>query len=501
MKKIKLPPSYFNFISFLGTIIALIAWLAIIFLVIMDKIINAGNVYTELFTYLVVPGFLVFGLILISYGMYRKRRRNKKGIKTSDTKVLIINFSDRKTRNAILIFSFITTIFLLSTVIGSYQGFHYTESVEFCGKLCHKVMNPEYVAYQNSPHANVKCAECHVGEGVDWYVKSKMSGLRQVYKYMTNTYPRPIATPIENLRPARETCEKCHWPQKFYGNKLHHEKYFLADSTNTEWDIILNMKIGPSNESQGLSQGIHWHINPDIKMEYKANEKRDTIYWVKVRNLKTGKVTVFNNDDYRKSISDLNNVESRTMDCMDCHNRPSHEYRSPSYYVNKYLAYSSTSARIPWIKKAAMEALKVIYTTDDSASAGIKENMLSFYKDTYPSLYKQYGSKINIAITDITKKYSQNAFPEMKVTYSVYPRHIGHLESNGCFRCHDGRHKSSDGKVISKSCNLCHTIIAQGKIDSLKYTTLDKPADFIHPKDIGRVWKESNCEDCHKQLY
>ena len=501
MKKIKLPQSYYNFISFLGTIVALIAWIAIIFLFIIDQIFGTGNVYTELFTFLVVPGFLILGIVMIFFGMYLKRKKIRKGINDDSSKVLTIKFSDPKTRKRIVTFSFITAIFLLCTTVGSYQGFHYTESVVFCGKLCHNVMNPEFVAYQNSPHANVKCAECHVGEGVSWYVKSKMSGMRQVFKYLTVTYPRPIATPIENLRPARETCEKCHWPQKFYSNRMHHEKYFLADSLNTEWDILLNMKIGASSEANGLSQGIHWHINPDIKMEYKANAKRDTIYYVKVENKKTGKTTIFRDFDYRKSITEINNVESRTMDCMDCHNRPAHEYRSPSFYVNNYLASSKSSASIPWIKKAAMDALKVIYTTDDSARTGIKNKIISFYKNKYPQIYKEYESKINLAITEITEKFSQNTFPEMKVIYSVYPRHIGHLESDGCFRCHDNRHKSEDGKIISNSCNLCHTIIAQGKADSLVYTPLNKPSDFVHPVDISDIWKKSHCKDCHSQLY
>lgn len=501
MKKLKLPPTYYNSISFLGTIIAAIAWLAIIFLVILSEIFNLGNVYTQLFTYLVVPGFLFLGLLLIAYGMYRKRKRIRKGTKESDRKIIIIDLTDHKSRNGIIWFISITAIFLLCTVVGSYEGFHYTESVDFCGKLCHQVMNPEYVAYQNSPHANVKCAECHVGEGADWYVKSKMSGMRQVYKTLMGTYPTPIETPIKNLRPARETCEKCHWPQKFYSYKLHHEKYFLADSVNTKWDIFLNMKIGASDESNGLNQGIHWHINPDISMEYKANEERDTIYWVKVTNNKTKETKIFRGDDYRLSENDLLQKETRTMDCMDCHNRPSHEFRSPSFYVNQYLVSNPVSASIPWLKKAAMNALKTNYTTTDSALTGIENSIKNFYSKNYPGLYKKYSASIDKAITGIIGKYSQNAFPEMRVNYSVYPRHIGHLESNGCFRCHDNSHIAEDGSIISNDCNLCHVIVGQGKVDSLKYSTVNKSLDFIHPVDIGGIWKQSNCEDCHRQLY
>jgi nitrate/TMAO reductase-like tetraheme cytochrome c subunit len=433
--------------------------------------------------------------------MFRTRKKLKKGIPISDEKLFVLNLRDSKTRNAILIFSIISIFFVVSTIVGSYKAFHYTESVEFCGQLCHKVMDPEFTAYQNSPHAKVKCAECHVGEGADFYVKSKMSGLRQVFKYTLGTYVRPIATPIENLRPARETCEKCHWPQKFYTNSLRREKYFLADSANTEWNITLNMKIGANHQALGLTEGIHWHINPDINIEYKSSPKRDIIYWIKKTDKKTGVETIFKNDEIDLKAEDSKKAEARSMDCMDCHNRPSHEFRSPSKYVNDLMAANNKISSIPWFKSAAMEALKMNYGTSDSASSEIKNKIITFYKETYPDFYKKYNQQIIIAISEVKKVFARNTFPEMKVNYSVYPRHIGHLESNGCFRCHNDKFKSTNGKVISKDCNLCHTIVAQGKTGDIKYTGINSTLEFNHPVDIGDSWKESNCMDCHSQLY
>jgi nitrate/TMAO reductase-like tetraheme cytochrome c subunit len=497
----KLPRSYYNYISYFGSIIAIIAWVTLIFFVILIYFFKIENVYFDLYTFIATPAFLVLGLLLIPYGMYRKRKKLKKGIQVSDEKLLVFNLRDPKTRNAILIFTIVSVFFVISTIVGSYKAFHYTESVEFCGKLCHKVMEPEYIAYQNSPHARVRCAECHVGEGADFYVKSKMSGLRQVYKYMLGTYPRPIATPIENLRPARETCEKCHWPQKFYTNALRNEKYFLADSLNTEWNVVLNMKIGASHQALGLAEGIHWHINPDFQIDYKSNAKRDTIFWVKILNKKTGVETIYKDAELEKSQAGLSKKEARGMDCMDCHNRPSHEFRSPSKYVNDLLASKSKLAAIPWLKNAAMEALKIPYSTTDSAMSEIKNKIIKFYNEKSPALFKKYTADILIAVTDIESVYSRNAFPEMKVNFTAYPRHIGHLETNGCFRCHNDRFKSASGKVISRDCNLCHTIVAQGKADSIKYVGINGSLDFVHPVDIGDSWKESNCMDCHSVLY
>jgi nitrate/TMAO reductase-like tetraheme cytochrome c subunit len=497
----KLPNTYYNKISYLGTIIALIAWITLLFFVIQINFFKINNVYFDLYTFVVTPAFLVLGHILIPFGMYRKRKRIKKGIVDNNDKILMLDLNDKKTRNAVMIFSVVSIFFVISTIIGSYKAFHYTESVEFCGTLCHKVMQPEFVAYQNSPHAKVKCAECHVGEGADFYVKSKMSGLRQVYKYILGTYPRPIATPIENLRPARETCEKCHWPQKFYTNALRKEKYYLADSANTEWNITLNMKIGANHQAMGLTEGIHWHINPNYQIEYKSNAKRDEIYSVKIIDKKTGKETVYKNDESEKKPNEIAKMESRGMDCMDCHNRPSHEYRSPSKYVNNVMAANSNFVAIPWLKSAAMEALKTPYSTSDSASMEIKNKIIAFYKTSYPDIYKKQSENLAFAINEIKTAFSRNAFPEMKVDYSVYPRHIGHLESNGCFRCHNDKFKAPNGKVISKDCNLCHTIVAQGATGDIKYTGINSTLEFVHPVDIGDAWKESNCKDCHAEMY
>lgn len=501
MKKIKLPQSYYNYVSILGTIVASIAWVTIIFLFIWAKIFHSG-VYFDLFIFLIVPGFLVTGLLMIAFGMWRESKRLKKeklGI-DAENKRLIINLNDHKTRNAIIIFIGVTCIFLISTVIGGYQGFHYTESVEFCGTLCHDVMNPEYVAYQHSPHANVKCAECHVGEGVDWYVKSKISGLRQVYKYMLGTYVRPIETPIANLRPARETCEKCHWPQKFYTNKLHMEKYYLADSANTEWNIYLNMKIGANHSSGSLTQGIHWHINPDVSMEYKSDSKREAIPWVKMINKKTGLVVEFKDANSKATEDSLKKLEMRILDCMDCHNRPSHEYRSPNYFIDNLLASQKVNSLIPWIKDAAMNAVKKFPSTLDSAKKGITDKINKYYSEKHPAALQKFGKDITAAITEIQNAFSINVFPEMKVSFDKYPRHIGHLETNGCFRCHDGNHKSKEGKVISKDCNLCHTFIGQGPKDSTNYTGINKTLEFRHPADIGDAWKETNCMECHLDM-
>jgi hypothetical protein len=261
------------------------------------------------------------------------------------------------------------------------------------------------------------------------------------------------------------------------------------------------MKVGANHAALGLSSGIHWHINPDFEIDYKASTKRDTIFWVRTINKKTGKQTIYNYDELKAGPDKLSKTEERIMDCMDCHNRPSHEYRSPSHYLNDLMAGHKEIAAIPWFKSAAMDALVLPYSTTDSAITGITNKIIKFYKDKKNSVYKKYNQAIVSAINDVIGSYSKNAFPEMKVNYSAYPRHIGHLESNGCFRCHNGKFKSADGKVISKDCDLCHTIVAQGTAGNIKYVGINGSLPFIHPVDIADAWKETNCMECHDHWY
>ncbi|MCK5134486.1 MAG: NapC/NirT family cytochrome c [Bacteroidales bacterium] len=335
----KLPKSYYNWTSLIGTAVAAISFFLILFFLAITFIFNEGSSYAGLFAYIILPGFLVLGLILIPIGMRARSRRDRRRQEVMKTVWPVVDLNDRRHRNAFTIFVICTVVFLLASAVGSYEAFHYTESTEFCGTMCHTVMEPEYVAYQNSPHARVSCVECHVGSGADWYVKSKLSGLYQVYSVAFKKYPRPIPTPVHSLRPARETCEQCHWPEKFTPHLSRSEKYFLTDSSNTEWDINLQIKIGSQYSALGLQEGVHWHINPDVRIEYVAtDEKREFIPWVRMTNLETGEVTEYLDDDEVFYTDSLENYTIRNMDCMDCHNRPSHEYKSPSNYVDQMLA-------------------------------------------------------------------------------------------------------------------------------------------------------------------
>ena len=446
---------------------------------------------------------MVFGLLLIPIGMRINRKKaraaEEKGKKLNWP---ILDFNYLPTRNAATIFIIGTVFLLIISSVGSYEAFHYTESVEFCGKLCHQVMEPEYVTYHGSPHERVACVECHVGSGASWYVKSKLSGLYQVYSVLAKKYPQPIPTPIANLRPARETCEQCHWPEKFYDRKLRIKHSYLTDENNTERVTELQLKISSKMMNGTLEKGIHQHISPDVKIEYKTTDpKRQVIPWVRYTNTKTGEVKVYTDSDNMLDQNQLDSLETRVMDCLDCHNRPSHNYNAPQNFIDQSMSEGKISSSLPAIKMVAMLALNQEYPTRDSAFEAIASQVNDWYESSYPDVWTNNKADVVQAISEIQNGYANNIFPYMKASWKEYPNNIGHMESDGCYRCHNNRHTADSGEVISRDCSLCHNIVAQGTGAEMEYSTNFEALEFKHPVDIAEEWKTEACSTCHSALY
>lgn len=497
----KLPKSFYSWTTFTGIIIASISFLLIVFTLLVSFIFpTEGGGYLGLFTFIILPVFLIIGLIMIPIGTIRKAKKDKKLEVEREVKFPIVDLNQPNQRMVVGIFVIGTAIFVMLTALGSYEVFHYTESNEFCGTMCHNVMEPEYVTYHNSAHARVKCVECHVGSGTSWYVKSKMSGLYQVYSVLTKAYAQPIETPVHNLRPAQETCEKCHWPQQFYDPKFVTKKHYLSDEENTEWNIQLLMKTGPEHKALGQSSGIHWHINPNVQIEYKTSTwKRDTITEVIYTNLSTGKSRIYH-DNNLAEIPEGAKIEKRTMDCLDCHNRPSHDYRSPSHFVDDYITTGQISQEIPEIKSIAMGILHREFPDTDSAMNYISSRIKKYYSKNYEDFYNKNQVLFEEAISAIQDGYNNNIFPYMRAKWKAYPNYLGHVESMGCYRCHNNSFQSDDGHIISKDCNLCHSIKAQGPAMDMEYAIGDSSLYFNHPFEMTD-WEEMSCFECHSELF
>ncbi|MGC2324657.1 MAG: NapC/NirT family cytochrome c, partial [Terriglobales bacterium] len=335
--KQRIPGLIRNYLSLSGLVIIALCVANLLFLLMLDVFSGGSNPYFGVLTYMVLPLFLVIGIVLMVVGMLRERARRRK---LGAEQVPAYTKIDLNVPRQRAIFTFVGSflvVFVLLTAVGSYRAYEFTDSTQFCGQLCHNVMNPEFTAYQASPHARVRCVECHVGPGASWYVRSKMSGMRQVYAATFNTFPRPIPSPVENLRPAQQTCEQCHWPEKFYGAQLKTINHFGYDEKNTPRQIKLLIKTGGGSPTTGMTTGIHWHMNISNEVWYVPTDKqRQKIAYVKIKDHQ-GRVTEYFAKDSPVKPEDIKKATPRRMDCIDCHNRPTHIYQPPDKSVDDLL--------------------------------------------------------------------------------------------------------------------------------------------------------------------
>lgn len=492
-KKQKYSIFFYNGVTYLGVFLALFFFIIEVFLFIFDFLAGSSNLYLGILTFAVLPAFLILGLILIPVGALWKRNRYFKGKADLKPHTLFINPELPTHRNAIFIFIIGTGLVIIMTSIGTYKAYQYTESVAFCGLMCHSVMKPEHTAYTNSPHARVKCVECHIGEGAAWYVRAKLSGLRQVYHTIKGDYSRPISTPVHNLRPAEETCERCHWPEKFYSSVEMNKTYFTAyDSEIPDWHLRMMIHVGSSPVQH---QGIHKHMFDESDVYFAAEDDRlQEITWIQSIN-DSGKETIYTSPDSKWKNNRPPPEKIHKMDCVDCHNRPTHQYLYPSKLINQAMANADLDPELPGIKSKAMALLSGEYKTEEEGLTAISDKLTEYYKKEFKSEFSSNEERVNKAIAIVQKLFKNNMFPEMKARWDAFPDNIGHLVSPGCFRCHDGEHSTNDGKVITRDCTVCHTIIEQGPTDALETNTKGLP--FVHPFEDDGLWQDMNCVDCH----
>jgi hypothetical protein len=328
-------------------------------------------------------------------------------------------------------------------------------------------MHPEHTAYENSPHSRVHCVECHIGSGATWFVKSKISGARQLFAVALDTYPRPIKTPVHGLRPARETCEACHRPDLFHGDKLFVKNKYQDDEQNSHTQTVMLMKIGAASGSAKAPHGIHWHAAKENRITYLADPSRLIIPEVTLTTA-DGKVTVYRSEDALASLKKASlPTENRLMDCIDCHNRPTHIYRSAETAIDEKIFKGEIPVELPYIKKQAMAVVTQKYASSEEAMEKIAAQLTAWYQSNHADLFASKKALLDQAVKGVQTAYSQNVFPSMKIEWGTYVNHIGHGENFdvGCFRCHDGSHVSEDGKEISSDCSTCHAVLAEDERD------------------------------------
>jgi hypothetical protein len=417
--------------------------------------------YIGLLVFLILPGIFVLGLLLIPLGIWL-RRRSLRGTGHLPQIYPAIDLQLPVVRRTLEWVVVATVINLLIVGTASYRGVEYMDSTSFCGTTCHRVMDPEYTAYQNSPHAHVACVECHIGPGAGWFVRSKLSGLRQVFAVTFHTYSRPIPSPVKYLRPARDTCEQCHWPQRFTGDKFLVNTSYKDDEKNTPQTDVLLLKVG-GHSGQG-SVGIHGrHLTDAARIRYISTDAERQVIPVVYYTDDQGKTTEFISSDAKPTQQQLDKGEHRVMDCIDCHNRPTHAFDLPENAVDKRMSLGRISPELPYIRKKAVEVLKVSYPTREIAKQSITDEINNFYRTNYPQIYQTRRPLVQQAGEEVSGIYLRNIFPDMHVAWGTHPNNLGHNDSPGCFRCHDGSHTSADGQTITNDCSACHQVLAAGE--------------------------------------
>ncbi len=490
----KRPSLFRNYISFVGAAIVIASLASVALLFFIEVTATHENPYVGILTYIIFPSILMFGLFVVALGMFFERRRRRRVAPELITAYPKLDLNDPHTRRAVLTFLVVTFFFVSASAFGSYRAFEYTESVPFCGQTCHTVMKPEFMAYQAGAHARVRCVDCHVGSGAGWYARSKLSGAYQLYSVTFNKYSRPISTPVHNLRPAPETCEQCHWPEKFFGAQMKVFNRYAYDEKNSLRQTRMLINVGGGSPAAGLVTGIHWHMNIANEVSYiSTDDHRQIIPWVQIKD-RHGNVTQYYDRSRPLSSEQIAASSKRRMDCVDCHNRPAHVYLPPDVAVDQAFVAGRLDQSIPYLKRKAVEVLSSRYDTTPQALSSIEHSLIQFYQTNYKDVYSQKQPAIKNAVAETQRIFQTYFFPEMKTDWQTHPNNIGHFYFSGCFRCHDGEHVSNTGKVISNDCNICHTVI---------YDSARPPAEnmrtgsFRHIVDLGGL-EDRKCDSCHR---
>jgi nitrate/TMAO reductase-like tetraheme cytochrome c subunit len=421
------------------------------------------NPYLGIIFFLILPALFITGLLLIPIGMLLRRGRLVKAglIPLEYPKV---DLNDKIFRHGLDIVFVATIANLLIVAVASYRGASYMDSPQFCGQSCH-VMHPEYAAYKVSAHSHVDCVACHIGSGAQSYFEAKVNGTKQLVEVSLHPiaglapklipdYPMPIPSPVTNLRPARYICEGCHTPARFIGEKLLVKSTFADDAQNSETQTVVVLHLGGRDSLSHLT-GIHGvHLG---HIEYVTTDPtRTTIPWVRRTN-PDGSTT-----EYAASTAGpgIPKGERRVMDCVDCHNRAAHTMQTAEDALNRAMAEGAVSPDLPWVHKESLVLLKADYATEAEARAKIPAGLVAFYRSEHPEVLSAKADLVKAAGEGLVNIFTQNVFPEMKVTWGTHPNHIGHMNYPGCYRCHDGDHTSKDSKTITNDCSACHNLLA-----------------------------------------
>jgi nitrate/TMAO reductase-like tetraheme cytochrome c subunit len=429
---------------------------------------GSNNPYVGIVIDLFLPGLFILGLVLIPAGMWLRWKQ----LKAAGEVPLVypaLDLKDPFFRRGIEVVLAATFINFVIVGTASYRGISYMDSPNFCGQTCH-VMAPQWTAYQVSPHSHVACVECHIGAGISAAVHAKVDGTKQLVEVTLHTYPSPVLAPLSELRPARATCEECHSPTHFVGEKLLVETMYGDDEKNSMTHNVLALHLGGVDSLSHLS-GIHGHHLDQY--EYVATDSTDQNIIAVSKHNPDGSITQFVSSDWKGPIQGV----TRQMDCMDCHNQATHIFQTAEDAIDESMQVGSPNPALPFAHKQGLELIQAQYGSQAEAATKITAGLDDFYRTQYPAVWSGQRGAVDAAAKSLVAIYQRNVFPEMKVTWGTYPNGMGHSApghnpSPGCFRCHDGNHTSKDGKTITNDCSVCHNLLASDEANPKQLSDL-----------------------------
>lgn len=389
-------------------------------------------------------------------------------------------------------------VFLVLFTGGTYAWEH-TNSTQFCGTTCH-TMPPQGVTHANSPHANVTCEECHVGRAsfADQFMR-KSQALHEIYYTVFSLYEYPIQA--KTLRPALDTCEKCHLPETFSDDSLRSIKHFSADEANTVSNTYLILKTGGGVKREGLGFGIHWHVSNKVEY-YSEDQLNQSIPYIRVYN-DDGSFTEYTDVESGFNPSNMDESRLKQMDCTTCHNRVTHEFTYPADSVDLSMSRGLIDPSIPAIRQKSVDVLSAGYQSRAEAIKAI-QGMAETYKKDYPDFYDQNTEVVQKAIAELESIYDRTVFHDQKVDWATHPSNLGHINSPGCFRCHDGKHLNQNNEAVRLECNLCHSIpVVAGEKDLTTKIEINsggvEPPSHLNPNWISlhNQSMDQTCSQCH----
>jgi nitrate/TMAO reductase-like tetraheme cytochrome c subunit len=453
-----------NWLSLLGGAITTASAMVLVGFWVVNVLGHGGssNPYLGILFDLLLPGVFVAGLVLILAGILVRRSYllSTDQVPSFFPEVSIHDPVFRHGLDFVVVATFINFIIV---GIGSYRGVAYMDTVSFCGNTCH-VMAPENAAYHVSSHSGVACTECHVAPGTAGYVHAKVNGTKQLFMVLVDHYPKPIMA--DNKVPvAAVTCLHCHDARTDIGDKLLVHTAYADDGANTQNTSLTLLHVG-GQDALGHLSGIHGaHMG---KIEYLATDTTNqTIPWVRKTN-PDGSTTDF----VASGTTVPKSARRRVMDCIDCHNRAAHSFDTAEGSLDKMMAQGSPSASLPFLHKEGLALLNTKYDSQGEAKTRIINGLITFYRSQYPAVWDTQRTQVETSANTLVKIYVDNVFPAMNVRWGTHPNNIGHTDSAGCFRCHDGGHTSKTGTTITNDCSLCHNLLASNELHPKLLTDL-----------------------------